>query len=343
MAKNWWKIVGAILVIYATAFSFLRPLEPGIIQTDKTELVLGQNTFSVTGYNSHFVDYSSSLQGFLRVDSLRALPLIILDIKDNVHAEFSVNIPADIDKTVLDLFLSNDRTGSIFLPAAFRIDQSKGNPAASNEYTNVAFSSGEEISFEFPFQLRIFDTIRNLNFHVPMWFTMFVLMGLSLWYSIRYLNSDKIEYDLKAASSAKIALIFCSLGLITGSIWARFAWGDWWTTDAKLNGAAVSFLLLAAYFILRKSAEDKPNKAKIAAVYNILSFFMTMALIMVLPRLTGAASLHPGEDGNPAFSSYDLDSNLRMVFYPACAGWIITGIWIYNLHYRISNLKNTWS
>jgi heme exporter protein C len=66
-----------------------------------------------------------------------------------------------------------------------------------------------------------------------------------------------------------------------------------------------------------------------------------MALIMVLPRLTGAASLHPGEDGNPAFSSYDLDSNLRMVFYPACAGWIITGIWIYNLHYRISKLKNT--
>lgn len=341
MAKNWWKIVGAILVIYATTFSFLRPLEPGIIQTDKTELALGQNTFTVTGYNTHFLDYSSSLKGFLRVDSIRAIPLSKLDVLGNAHAQFNVNVPAGIDRTVLDLFLSNDRTGSMFLPAAFRVDQTKGNPAASAEFTAVEFSTGEEVPFEFPFQLRIFDTIRNLNFHVPMWFTMFVLMGLSLWYSIRYLNSDKIEYDLKAASAAKIALIFCSLGLVTGSIWARFAWGDWWTTDAKLNGAAVSFLLLAAYFILRKSAEDKPNKAKIAAVYNIISFFMIMALIMVLPRLTGAASLHPGEDGNPAFSSYDLDSNLRMVFYPACTGWIITGIWIYNLHYRISNLKNT--
>ncbi len=337
MGKNWWKILAAILVIYATFFSFFRPLEPGLIEVDKTSLVEGENTFVVTGYNTHFKEHSQSINGFLRLDSVKSICLEISRIIDDTHLELIADIPAYMPKKVVDLFVSNDRDGSIFLPRTFLIKNVKEGEL--QETCNVTYSSGQEVPFEFPFQLRIFDTIRNLNFHVPMWFTMFVLMGVSLWYSIKYLSTEDITYDIKAASSAKIALVFCSLGLITGSIWARFAWGDWWTSDAKLNGAAVSFLLLAAYFILRKSAEDKPNKAKIASVYNIISFFMIMALIMVLPRLTGADSLHPGEDGNPAFSSYDLDSNLRMVFYPACAGWILTGIWIYNIHARIAQLK----
>ncbi|MFK7755869.1 MAG: cytochrome c biogenesis protein CcsA [Flavobacteriales bacterium] len=342
MAKHWWKVLAAILVIYASVFSFFRPLEPGLIETDKGQLSVGENTFIVTGYNTHFTEFESSLQGFLRLDSVNTVCLEVNRIIDNAHAEFKVNVPPTTLDPVADLFISNERSGSVFLPKAFLL---KGVTLDSfvvlKSDCPKEFVTGMEVAYEFPFQLRIYDTIRNLNFHVPMWFTMFALMGLSLVYSIMYLNNGKIENDLRAAASAKIALVFCALGLITGSIWARAAWGDWWTNDAKLNGAAVSFLLLAAYFILRKSAEDKPNKAKISAVYNILSFFMIMSLIMILPRLTGANSLHPGEDGNPAFSSYDLDSHLRMVFYPACAGWIMTGIWIYQLRYRIEQLKRS--
>lgn len=340
MAKHWWKVLAAVLVIYASVFSFFRPLEPGLIETDKGQLSVGENTFLVTGYNSHFKEFESSLAGFLKLDSVNTVCLEVSRIIDNAHVEFKVDIPGSVRDGVADLFVSNERTGSVFLPRAFLLEgvELNANATVPSE-CEQEFFAGQEIAYEFPFQLRIFDTIRNLNFHVPMWFTMFALMGLSLVYSIMYLNSSKIEHDLKAAASAKVALVFCALGLITGSIWARAAWGDWWTNDAKLNGAAVSFLLLAAYFILRKSAEDKPNKEKISAVYNILSFFMIMSLIMILPRLTGADSLHPGEDGNPAFSSYDLDSHLRMVFYPACAGWIMTGIWIYQLRYRIEQLK----
>jgi len=340
MVKHWWKILAAILVIYATVFSFLKPLEPGILDVNISSLNKGENEFIITGYNTHFKTFEKSLNGFLKLDSIHALSFNKLEVIDQNHLRASVIIPENIHRPVLDLFISNQRTGSIFLPRAFNIENITSESISSYpNLTYVNYVAGQDQRFEFPFQLRIFDTIRNLNFHVPMWFTMFVLMGISLFYSIKYLNTSNPLDDLRAASSAKIALIFCSLGLITGSIWARFAWGDWWTMDAKLNGAAVSFLLLAAYFLLRKSAEDKSNKAKIASVYNILSFFMIMTLIMVLPRLTGADTLHPGEDGNPAFSSYDLDSNLRMVFYPACAGWIITGIWIYQLRYRISKLK----
>ena len=104
MKKNWWKVIAALLVIYATAFSFFRPLEPGLIQTDITELSLGENTFSVTGYNTHFLDYESSLTGFLKIDSVRALPIAVQKVTDQSHATFSVNIPAGLERNVVDLF-----------------------------------------------------------------------------------------------------------------------------------------------------------------------------------------------------------------------------------------------
>jgi len=340
MAKNWWKILAALLVIYATVFSFFRPLEPGLIETDKTELEVGENTFSVTGYNTHFLDAKGYIQAqaTLMVNESEGICCKSVSAADNAHATFSVAIPEKLPKTVLNLVVTDERDGLLFLPHAFLINGVEKATAA--ETCELEVKEGLDVPYEFPFQLRIFDTIRNLNFHVPMWFTMFVLMGISLFCSIKYLSSEEKIWDLRAADSARIAVVFCILGLVTGSIWARFAWGDWWVNDTKLNGAAVSFLLLCAYFVLRKSAEDKPNADRIAAVYNIISFFMIMALIMILPRLAGADSLHPGEDGNPAFSQYDLDSNLRMVFYPACAGWIMTGIWIYQLRLRISKLKH---
>jgi heme exporter protein C len=49
--------------------------------------------------------------------------------------------------------------------------------------------------------------------------------------------------------------------------------------------------------------------------------------------------LHPGNGGNPGFNAYDLDSHMRMVFYPACAGWILIGYWIYTLLFRVSVLE----
>ena len=64
---------------------------------------------------------------------------------------------------------------------------------------------------------------------------------------------------------------------------------------------------------------------------------MMIVFIGVLPRMTD--SLHPGNGGNPAFGNYDLDSNMRMVFYPAVIGWILIGSWIAQLRFRIKLLE----
>ena len=181
------------------------------------------------------------------------------------------------------------------------------------------------------------ETIRNLYFHVPMWFSMVFLMLMSLIQSIRYLSSfDKLR-DLKAETLASTGMFIATLGLTTGMIWAQFTWGTFWVNDPKLNGAAVTMLIYLAYFILRNSIENEDSRARVSAIYNILAFVMMIVFIGILPRMTD--SLHPGNGGNPGFGNYDLDSNMRIVFYPAVIGWILIGSWIAQLCYRIKVLE----
>ncbi|WP_091511824.1 cytochrome c biogenesis protein CcsA [Flexibacter flexilis] len=181
------------------------------------------------------------------------------------------------------------------------------------------------------------ETIRNLYFHVAMWFAMMILLTVSVVYSVKYLRSNILDHDTVAVEMANMGILCGVLGLTTGSVWARFTWGDWWTNDPKLNAAAIGMLIYLAYLVLRNSLEDEQQRARIAAVYNIFAFAVFIPLIFILPRLTD--SLHPGNGGNPGFNSYDLDSQLRKVFYPAVLGWTLLGVWIASLRIRVRRLE----
>jgi heme exporter protein C len=182
------------------------------------------------------------------------------------------------------------------------------------------------------------ETIRNLYFHVTMWFSMIILLLFSLIASIKTLSGKQPHQDIVAAELAKVGTFMGILGVLTGSLWARFTWGDWWVSDAKLNGAAITLLFYFAYLILRASIEDPEKKARIAAVYNIFAYVMLIVFLMVLPRMTD--SLHPGNGGNPGFGGYDLDNTMKIVFYPAILGWTLLGAWLANLGIRYQKLKN---
>src|SRR5690606_26213372 len=121
-------------------------------------------------------------------------------------------------------------------------------------------------------------------------------------------------------------------------IWANYTWGSPWSGDPKQNGSAIALLIYLAYFVLRNSLEDKQQRGRISAVYNIFAFAALIPLLFILPRLTD--SLHPGNGGNPGFNSYDLDSRLRMVFYPAVLGWTLLGIWVVNVRSRFEILRH---
>lgn len=189
-----------------------------------------------------------------------------------------------------------------------------------------------------PRQAILNETVRNLYFHVPMWFTMIFLLGTSVYHSIQYLRKSDIKSDLISNAYVETGLVFATLGLVTGSLWAKFTWGDWWTNDPKLNSVAIGLLIYLAYGLVRSSMPDEQQKARISNVYNIFAFVIFMILIWILPRMTD--SLHPGNGGNPGFSKYDLDSNMRLVFYPAIIAWTLLGYWIANLRIRIKKLAH---
>ncbi|MBL4708987.1 MAG: cytochrome c biogenesis protein CcsA [Flavobacteriales bacterium] len=188
-----------------------------------------------------------------------------------------------------------------------------------------------------PKQVILYESIRNLYFHVPMWFSMIFLFLMSVVNSIKNLSSNELKYDIRAKELVNTGIIFGILGTITGSIWAKFTWGAWWVNDVKLNGSAITMLIYLAYVVLRGSLDDEQKRARIAAVYNIFAFVLLLVFIGILPRMTD--SLHPGNGGNPGFNNYDLDNNMKLVFYPAVLAWILLGWWIASLKIRMSNLK----
>ncbi len=186
----------------------------------------------------------------------------------------------------------------------------------------------------------LYQTIRNLFFHVPMWFGQMILLLVSMIFSIKYLRSGNLVDDIKAREYARTGIIFGLLGLVTGAIWANFTWGEPWSNDPKQIAVAIALLIYLAYFVLRNSMPDMDKRARVSSVYNIFAYFIYIPLIMVLPRLV--QSLHPGGqgvEGNPAMSGQDLDPTMRMVFWPAVLGWTLLGVWMTTLLIRVSKLK----
>jgi len=180
------------------------------------------------------------------------------------------------------------------------------------------------------------ESIRNVYFHVPLWFGMILLMLTSMIYSVRYLRKGRFDDDWVAVEFANTAIVFGLLGCATGSVWANYTWGEPWPNDPKTNAVAVAMLMYFAYLILRNSFDDEQRRARISAIYNIFTFAVFIPLIFVLPRLTD--SLHPGNGGNPAFGQYDMDNQMRKVFYPAIIGWTLLGVWITDLRIRLRRL-----
>jgi heme exporter protein C len=189
---------------------------------------------------------------------------------------------------------------------------------------------------EVPRQPILNETVRNLYFHVPMWFGMLFILGVSVVHSVRYLRQPVSELDDQVVETAHTGILFGLLGIVTGSLWARFTWGAWWVNDAKLNGAAIGMLIYFAYLVLRNSFEDEQQRGRISAIYNIFAFATLVPLLFILPRLTD--SLHPGNGGNPGFKIYDVDYRMRLVFYPAIAGWILLSVWISQLAIRFRKI-----
>jgi heme exporter protein C len=198
------------------------------------------------------------------------------------------------------------------------------------------------------------ETIRNLYFHVCMWFAMMVLFTASVVQAIKYLRNGDLHFDIKSRAFATTGIVFGLLGYATGIIWLSYTWVDpnrpavesfaQIAKEPKLIGAAIALLIYFAYLVLRDSINDIDKRARIGAVYNIFAFAFLFPAIWIIPRQL--PSLHPGGEGpggentgNPALEFKDLAPKMRYVFYPAIIGWSLLGVWITSLKVRLQFLK----
>ena len=177
------------------------------------------------------------------------------------------------------------------------------------------------------------ETIRNIYFHVPLWFGMMILFTCSVIYAVKYLRKPDLTNDIYATAFAATGTLFGVLGLITGAIWAKYTWGKPWSNDIKQLGAAMALLIYAAFFVLRNSITDIDKRARVAAVYNIFAFAMLFPALWIVPRLV--ESLHPGGAGNPGADPRDMDARMRFVFWlGGVPGFTLLGVWITTLIIR---------
>jgi heme exporter protein C len=186
------------------------------------------------------------------------------------------------------------------------------------------------------------ETIRNLYFHVPLWFAMILMLLGSLGCSIAYLVSGADRWDERASSLAAVSIVFGVLGFATGMLWGNYTWGSlgaFLFSDPKTLGAMIGLLIYLAYFILRGSVDDPDRAARLSAVYSIFAYSLLIFFIFIFPRMSGVDSLHPGSGGNPGFSAYDLDDRMRAVFYPAVLGYTGLGVWMASLRWRMKAIE----
>ncbi|MDG2425160.1 MAG: cytochrome c biogenesis protein CcsA [Flavobacteriales bacterium] len=333
MSGKLWKWGGVALLLMVVWDSFTTPMQPGWVasEVDKSDANAWLVELSAAGHP--LVDgVNDNTAGFQVIFKSESAALCAEVISVEAHKLVCRLTPPDtLPRPSLDAFVMTPGAGSLMLRNAVSVAGAvKGVPHKNCEIGQMQPST---LPATVPFQPNILETIRNLMFHVPMWFAMFFIMSLSFVSSLLYMRTGDIKYDQRADAASRTGLLFGVLGLITGSVWARFTWGAWWVADPQLNGALVTVLVYTGYRILRAATGDDDRVPRLAAAYNVFAFILLVVLLMILPKYN--VSLHPGKDGSPGFNTYDLDNTLRSMFYPAVIGWGMLGYWIYTLGLRM--------
>lgn len=131
---------------------------------------------------------------------------------------------------------------------------------------------------------------RIFYFHVPCAWVAFAAFGLVAICGIFYLWLGQQVWDDLGYAAAESGMVFCTLVLITGSLWAKPIWGAWWTWDSRLTTTLILWLLYGGYLLLRAMADDTPQVARFAAVIGIVAA-ADVPVVIVSVRLW--RTIHP--------------------------------------------------
>jgi heme exporter protein C len=197
--------------------------------------------------------------------------------------------------------------------------------------------------YEFPFIKGLEENAKIIFFHVPTaWLTVIAFFMTAL-YSFKYLRKKNLDDDAKSYAAAQLGIIFCILATVTGAVWAKFAWGAFWSWDPRQTSIFALLLIYGAWFALRSSIESEEKRATLSSVYAIIAFVTVPFFIFVMPRIM--TGLHPGSmeidqetgkmvQGISPVIDFKMNSNMQLIFFLSLIGFTILYFWMWRLGYK---------
>ena len=179
---------------------------------------------------------------------------------------------------------------------------------------------------------------RIFYFHVPSAWAAYLAFGIVFLGSIAFLRTGSRRWDLMALSAAEVGVVFCSLVLITGPIWAKPVWGTYWQWDARLTSSLIMWLTYVGYLLLRGLAEDPQRIARPAAVVGIVGF-VNVPIVHFSVRWW--RTLHPsGPTVADLEESSGLGSPELLAFFTALIGFTLLFALLLTLRVRLGHLSD---
>ncbi len=160
------------------------------------------------------------------------------------------------------------------------------------------------------------NLVRIIYFHVPTAWLSVIAFFTSAYFAARYLRRLEPSDDESSARAVKIGFVCVLLSTVSGAIFSKLTWGAYWNWDPRQTTIFVLILIYGAYLTLRAAVNDRRTRAKVSAVYSLLSVLTVPFLVFILPRMY--FSLHPTPLINSS-GSIDMDRTMLAVLLAALA------------------------
>jgi heme exporter protein C len=172
---------------------------------------------------------------------------------------------------------------------------------------------------------------RIFYIHVPSAWTAFIAFGVVCAASIGFLVTRNITWDRTARASAEVGMVFCSLVLMTGPIWARPIWGTWWTWDPRLTMTVILWKIYASYLVLRSLGGPDDQLARYAAVLGIVGAIDIPVIIVSVRMWRG---VHPAVLMTREGTSGLLDPMMKLTLFFSAFCFMLFFTWLVTIRVR---------
>lgn len=187
--------------------------------------------------------------------------------------------------------------------------------------------------FYAPREATMGDAQRIFYFHVPSAWIGFLSFFIVFVASILFLLKRDRKWDALALSAAEIGVVFTTLVLLTGPLWAKAAWGTYWVWDARLTTTLVLWLIYVGYLMLRSSVDDL-KRARMAAVLGIIGF---LDVPIIYLSVTWWRTMHPTQLIN---DSQGLDAAMRATLMVALLSFTLLAAWVLLIRVRLEQKRD---